>query len=292
MKLDFRLVDVFTERALAGNQLAVVLNGEGLSEDRMQAIAREFNFSETTFVTPSGRAGCDFRVRIFTPAMELPMAGHPTIGTAVVLAAEGRARDLTTFELGVGPISVRIGAGWAQMTQPNPTFTPSGATTEMIAAALGIEAGKVGLPRLSPELVATGPPFLVVPIADRETLARIAPKPSLWQDLMPGVAHRALYCFTLGGEDPSTSARCRMFAPLDGIAEDPATGSAAGPLGAYLARHAHPGEPCCRFLLEQGYEMGRPSLIEVEIDRSGEEFTAVRVGGPAVIIASGVLEIP
>ena len=291
-ELDFRIVDVFTDTPLAGNQLAVVLNGEGLDEKRMLAIAREFNFSETTFVTRSERADCEFRVRIFTPAMELPMAGHPTIGTAVVLNAEGLIGEATTFDLGVGPTPVRIGSGRAQMIQPNPTFRPPAASTEVIATALGIALHDVGLPGLAPEIVQTGAPFLIVPVADREVLARLDPRRDAWLAAFSGPSHRAMYCFALGGADPSASARCRMFAPHDGIPEDPASGSAAGPLGAYLARYSRPGEQKSSFLFEQGYEMGRPSRIEVEIERQGEEFTAIRVGGPAVIIARGVLALP
>ena len=298
MKYPFHLVDVFADRPLAGNQLAVVLDAEGIQKDRMQAIAREFNFSETTFVTVSAAEGCDWRVRIFTPAEELPMAGHPTVGTAVVLHALGRASERTVFELGVGPTPVRLRSGWAEMDQRPASFGTEHNDPAALAAALSIapeEITETGLPLQS---VSSGVPYLIVPVRSLAAIRRLRPRPDDLRAALATHPGTAVYCFTTAVERPGSHAHCRMFAPHLGVAEDPATGSAAGPLGCYLATHVPTQgdgtRGTRRFRFEQGIEMGRPSQIEVTVERAGDAggaITAVRVAGEAHPFAEGWLTL-
>lgn len=273
------MVDVFTDRPLAGNQLAVVLDAQGLETESMQAIAREFNFSETTFVTPSRQAGCDWRVRIFTPRVELAMAGHPTVGTAVVLRELGKAGAEVVFELGVGPTSVGFDAqGLAWMTQPEARF---GATVEdrpLLASALSISPVDIRAD-LPAQVASSGNEFLFVPISSLEALGRTQPNMAVWAQATSVVQRGGVFCFVETGPG---RVRARMFAPSLGVAEDPATGSAGGPLGAYFARHLG----ISSLLVEQGVEMGRPSTIHVDASEARP-----RVGGRAVTVASGRLEL-
>lgn len=286
----FHLVDVFTDKPLAGNQLAVVLDAESLETERMQAIAREFNFSETTFVTASAAPGCDWRVRIFTPATELPMAGHPTIGTAVVLEALGVISERTVFELGVGPTPVRVRAGWAEMDQQPPTFGAVHADPAALAAALSVEADEITGTGLPVQSVSTGLAHLMVPVRSLAAMRRLQPRTDDLRAVMQDFPGAAAYCFTRETERSESDAHCRMFAPHLGTVEDPATGSAAGPLACYLAVHTE-GEGARRFRFEQGFEMGRPSLLEASVDRATAAITAVRVGGEARIVGEGRLTL-
>jgi trans-2,3-dihydro-3-hydroxyanthranilate isomerase len=287
----YRIVDVFTERAFAGNQLAVVLDAEGLEPDRMQVIAREFNFSETTFVTPSAAAGCDWRVRIFTPNAELPMAGHPTIGTTVTLAALGRVAERTVLELGVGPTSVRVRPGWAEMDQRPPAFGPEHPDPAALAEALSIGADDLAGPELPPQSVSTGLPHLMVPVRSLAAMRRLRPRLDLLEAAMAAFPDQAVYAFSREAERPGSDAHCRMFAPHLGTPEDPATGSAAGPLACYLATRVVAGDGAVAFRFEQGLEMGRESLLEASVDRVAGAITAVRVGGAARIVAEGWLTV-
>ena len=290
MRYAFRLLDVFTDRPLAGNQLAVVLDAEGLEADRMQAIAREFNFSETTFVTASAVDGCDWRVRIFTPLMELPMAGHPTIGTAVVLEALGRAFERTVFELGVGPTPVRVRAAWAEMDQQRPTFGAQHPDPAALAAALSIEAEEILATGLPVQSVSTGLAHVIVPVRSLTAMRRLRPSPEELGAALGPFPGAAAYCFTREVERPGSDAHCRMFAPHLGTAEDPATGSAAGPLPCYLATYTD-GDRVRRFRFEQGIEMGRPSLLEASVEQDGGAITAVRVAGEARLLGEGWLTL-
>jgi trans-2,3-dihydro-3-hydroxyanthranilate isomerase len=276
----FKIADVFTDRALAGNQLAVVLEAEGLDASAMQAIAREFNFSETTFVTPSNEPGCDWRVRIFTPVYELPMAGHPTVGTAVVLREEGIVEARVVFELGVGPTPVEFGAdGLAWMTQPEARFLATVGDRALVAAALSLLPDDIR-DDLPLQVVSSGNPFLIVPIVSMEALGRMKANMELWDQATASMERGGVYGFAETGKG---RLRSRMFAPALGVAEDPATGSAAGPVGAYLARHLG----VTSLLIEQGVEMGRPSVLHVDASAARP-----RVGGRAVIVASGELQLP
>jgi trans-2,3-dihydro-3-hydroxyanthranilate isomerase len=276
----FRIVDVFTERPLAGNQLAVVLDADGLDEASMQAIAREFNFSETTFVTASADPGCDWRVRIFTPAYELPMAGHPTVGTAAVLRDEGIAGVRLVFELGVGPTPVEFrGGGLVWMTQPEARFLATVEDTALVASALSLAPEELR-GDLPVEVVSCGNPFMLVPIASLEALGRIRANQERWDQATGIVERGGVYPFV---ETSRGRLRARMFALGIGVSEDPATGSAAGPVGVYFARHLG----VTSLLIEQGVEMGRPSVLHVDASAARP-----RVGGSAVIVASGELKLP
>jgi trans-2,3-dihydro-3-hydroxyanthranilate isomerase len=277
---NFKIVDVFTERPLAGNQLAVVLDAEGLDPASMQAVAREFNFSETTFVTSSQEQGCDWRVRIFTPLYELPMAGHPTIGTAVVLRQEGRIDSEVVLELGVGPTPVAFDSeGLAWMTQPEARFGQEVEDRELLASALSLTAQDLRHD-LPAQVVSCGNEFLFVPISSLEALGRMRVNMAVWEQATSIMQRGGVFGFF---ETARGRVRARMFAPTMGVPEDPATGSAAGPLGAYFARHLG----VTSLLVEQGVEMGRPSTLHVDATAARP-----RVGGRAVTVASGQLQLP
>jgi len=296
-RFEYRLVDVFTRKRFGGNPLAVFPDARGIDPALMQRIAFELNLSETTFVLPSERADCDVRVRIFTPRAELPMAGHPTVGTAFVLDERERSergdrarrerserRDRIVFELGVGPVPVERmyaadGAKLWRMTQPPARFGPRCEDRAGLAAALGLDLADLD-PALPCESVATGPPFLIVPLRSLDALARARLRIHAWEPIERSVDGAQPYLFVRTG---ANSARCRMFAPAHGIAEDPATGGAAGPLGAYwLARGL--AQPGAALVFTQGVEMGRPSEILVEAGDS------IRVAGASVAIGGGWFE--
>lgn len=292
MRYAFRIVDVFTDRPFTGNQLAVVLDADGLDSEQMQAIAREFNFSETTFVTPSGMAGCESRVHIFSPVRELPMAGHPTIGTAVVLESLGRIGERTVFELGVGPTPVRVGPGHAEMEQRPPVFGPAHSHPAAMAAALSIDPEEVLGTGMPVQAVGTGLTHLLVPVRTLAGVRQLRPRLDLFEAALGDFAGMAVYAFTREVELPGCDAHCRMFAPHQGVGEDAATGSAAGPLACYLALHgAPPGDGELGFRFEQGFEIGRPSLLDARVERSAGEVITVRVGGGARIVAEGWLTV-
>lgn len=303
----FLQLDVFTTSPLSGNQLAVFPQAGGLTDDEMRSIAAEMNFSETTFVLPASDTRALRRVRIFTPAMELPFAGHPVVGTAFALAYTGviRATDTSPIylQLGIGTLPVDVlfdeqTLSFVWMHQPVPEFAPWQGDPAMLASAVGLTAADIvdGLPI---EHGSAGVPFLYVPVRSLAALGRTRPGADLPALLDLTEPHIGVYLFALetGAESSAEGAgvRARMFASGVGIAEDAATGSAAGPLGAYLVRHgkltpdAH-GE--ARVHIEQGVEMGRPSRIEVTVESSGGEVRDVRVGGEAVVVVEAELILP
>jgi trans-2,3-dihydro-3-hydroxyanthranilate isomerase len=287
--------DVFTDRVFCGNPLAVLPDARGLTDAQMQAIAREFNYSETTFVLPPDQPRHAARVRIFTPGGELPFAGHPTIGTAFVLATIGSiaadAREIV-FEEGVGPVPVSIfrDAGRithcrltaARLPEQGPPAPPPPALAKMLCLAEGeVLAGAA--------CWSCGVPFLVVPVASVDALARCALDLPLWRELLAGYPTQKVYPVACIDD---LRWRVRMFAPGLGVAEDPATGSAAASFAGWLsAQMPQPSDGTLAVRLEQGIEMGRPSELDVEIDRRGGAITAVRVGGAAVMVAEGTLSL-
>src|SRR5438045_2609815 len=240
----YHLVDVFTDRAFGGNPLAVFLDGKGMSDGLMQAIAKEFNLSETTFVLPPQNPGNDFRVRIFTPAEELPMAGHPTVGTTFVLTRAGLVRPGTgrttiTLEEGVGPIPVAIDwknskPSFIEMQQPLPEFGSPIENRTAIAEMLSLEPEAIR-DDLPIQVVSCGVPFLFVPVKTLEAIRRIRFRVDVAE--RGKVPARNTFVFTMETEFPGSGVHSRMLAPLLGISEDPATGSANGPLGCYVVRH-------------------------------------------------------
>jgi trans-2,3-dihydro-3-hydroxyanthranilate isomerase len=292
----YHLVDVFTTARFGGNPLAVFLDAADLPEELRQPIARELNLSETTFVTRLDGERSDFRVRIFTPARELPMAGHPTVGTAFVLHHLGliAAPGAVTFEEGVGPILVELaldegGRLVATMNQPLPVFGPVNETREAIAEMLSIPVDGLH-PDYPIQIVGTGMPFLYVPVRDLATIARCRPRLDRLEALRRDGLPDEVFAFTLQTINESAAVHARMFAPSMGISEDPATGAACGPLGAYLLRYglAASGQPV---ICEQGYEMGRPSEITITVEAQGGDFTAVRVGGNSVYVGRGEIVV-
>lgn len=293
--------DVFTARLFGGNQLAVFLDARGLADAEMQAIAKEMNFSESTFVLPPQEEETDVRVRIFTPGAELPMAGHPTIGTAFALARAGaiaRDRDRVVFGLGVGPTPVDLtwasdDLSFAWMTQLAPRFGPELDVADAAAAALRLPAAAVTATGLPVQLVSCGVPYLIVPLRSRADVDAAAVDEAAYARLTTeaGIGREALYLFTTqSGPEDSATVYTRMFAPGLGIAEDPATGSAAGPLGCYLlAQAVLDPEKAATIMNLQGVRIGRPSVIHTAVTGSGTAIASVRVGGEAVLAGEGTL---
>ncbi len=300
-KVPYCLVDVFTDRAFGGNPLAVVTDGRGLSSDIMQALAREFNLSETTFVLPPQDSQHDYRLRIFTPAVELPMAGHPTIGTAFVLATKQLVRtDQETtilFEEGVGPIAVtlKVQNGQlqsVQMRQPLPTFGAIFPDRAAIAEMLSLDLADLD-PTLPLEVVSCGVPFLYVPIRSLAAMQAMQLRQDVWERVLRDFASAHVFAFTQEVEVAGSTVHSRMFAPAMGVAEDPATGAASGPLGCYLVRHQHAhSSGTVEFISEQGLEMGRPGFIQIVIEHEGADITGVRVGGRCHFMGEGSIELP
>ena len=295
----YLIVDVFTGEAFGGNPLAVFVDGREVPERLMQPIARELNLSETTYVLPPEDPANHHRLRIFTPAEELPMAGHPTVGSAFALAAEGRVDPPVTvrFEEGIGlvPVEVEGEPGrptGAVMVQPLPSFGPRFEAAGRIAEMLCLEAGDLE-PGLPVEVVSCGLPFLFVPLASKAAVGRAKLRMDLWEELLGGFASRHVYVFSTETEASDATVHARVFVPAAGVPEDPATGSASGPLGCYLVRHGLvPAGERVPIVCEQGYEIGRPSRIEVEISGDREAIHGVRVGGGCVLVGEGRLRIP
>ena len=271
---EYTLLDVFTDTKLGGNQLAVFTDGRGIDDWAMQGIAKELNLPETTFVLPAEQGG-DHRLRLFTPARELPFAGHPTVGTAFVLAG-GRDASLR-LEEPVGTLTVTVRDGFTEMEQPLPAFT---LVSDRAAIATQLSLGEGDLvPDLPIEVGSSGNEFTFVPVGTIDAVRRASPR---------GL-QAAAYIFCTETLAPGATVHGRMYAPWQGIAEDPATGSANGPLGAYLVRHGlSDGQ---RIVSEQGHEMGRPSTLYVRIGGTRERIASVHVGGRCVIVGGGWLDL-
>lgn len=302
MQYRFYTADVFTNQRFGGNQLAVFPDATGLSPELMAQIAREFNLSETVFVFPPDDPAHTRRLRIFTPGMELPFAGHPTIGAAYVLAATGAiptqaAETRIIFEEGVGPVPVSIFGAAGQpksaiLTAAQlPEFGPPAPDTDALAALLSLEAAELLTGAYAPQAVSCGVPFLFVPVRDRVTLARVRLNREQWASLLAGWWAPHVYVLTFDPGRPDCDLRARMFAPAMNIVEDPATGAAAAALAGYLGSRETETTGTFRWLVEQGIEMGRPSLLEVAADKVDGTFTAVRVGGASVLVSEGYMDV-
>lgn len=300
MRYPFYTADVFTDRIFGGNPLAVFPSAAGLNSLQMQVITRELNLSETVFVLPPAQPGHTRRLRIFTPGMELAFAGHPTIGTAFVLAAIGEIvliGDETNivFEEGVGPVPVKVQARdgkpiFAQLSaamMPQPLADPP--TVADVAELLSLDAGDL-MNRMPPHGWSAGVPFLIVPLRSREALRRIRVRLDVWERMLKDYAAPHIYAFT--HDTDGAAIRARMFAPAMNIAEDPATGAAATALAGYLTQFAGVSNGMLGWVIEQGFEMGRPSFLNVEADLKDGALTAVRVGGASVLVSAGEMEIP
>jgi trans-2,3-dihydro-3-hydroxyanthranilate isomerase len=302
-RLHYHLVDVFTNRLFGGNPLAVFTDGANVPPELMQTLAKELNLSETTFVLPPQDPANHFHVRIFTPGKELPMAGHPTVGTAFVLARE-RMFDWSgdhaeiRFEEAVGtiPVSLQFSNGAPQtitMTQPLPTFGPQIQDKEAIAQMLSLNVGDLDT-ELPVEVVSCGVPFLFVPLQSLDVARKIQVRPDMVRRLLDPLGMHEVFVFTGEVQHEGSTVHSRMFAPGSGISEDPATGGASGPLGCYLVRYGlvpiADGGPA-KIVSEQGIEMGRPSFIKIEIGQKDGELATVRVGGECVYVGEGFIEI-
>ena len=300
-KLRYHIVDVFTEMAFGGNPLAVFTNGRGIEPDLMQSIAKELNLSETTFVLPPENPENDYRVRIFTPAAELPMAGHPTVGTSFILAREhmielSEVETTIKLEEVVGTIPVNIKfkdkeADLIWMQQPLPTFGPRFEDAGLIAEMLSIAPDAIAT-EWPLEVVSCGVPFLFVPLRNLEASRAIRFRLDVWERALRDFGVSGIFAFTTATELAGSSVHSRMFAPALGVWEDPATGGASGPLGSYLVRHeVLPLRPQAEFTSEQGIEMGRPSIIKIVIENEAGEIRSVRVGGRCRFMGEGYLEV-
>jgi trans-2,3-dihydro-3-hydroxyanthranilate isomerase len=299
----FVIADVFTEERFGGNQLAVFTDGSGLDSATMQNIAREMNYSETTFLLTPERGG-DYRVRIFTPAHELPFAGHPLVGSAYVIADERMkqwSEPLTsiTLEAGVGPIRVEVETlngrlGRSTMTQPLPVVRGAYSDTKGLAKALSLDAGRIVQTGLPVETIFNGIAVMIVPVDSRAAIESIKIDAGALERISNEVGASTVLAFTRETVLPTSTVHCRVFAPAAGVSEDAATGSANGSLGLYLVRHRLvQAQSTTKIVSEQGFEMKRRSLlyIDVDTDSATSAVSAVRVGGGVVIAGRGEMFI-
>lgn len=301
MSRRYALLDVFTNSSLAGNPLAVVLDSEGLSDEQMQKIAGEFNLSETVFVFPPEKPGQTASMRIFTPKLELPFAGHPTVGTAILLATErfgdisGEQDSVVVLKQQIGAVRCAVilrenAAAFAEFDVPN-LPEPAGPTnkTELIAAALNLEPTDIGFENHAPSRFRIGPPFTFVPVRDLDALARAKPIHAMWKAGFGKDGHNDAYVYCRETRSHDSAFHARLFAPEMGIPEDPATGSAAAAFAGVVDYYDDLPNGTHHIRIEQGFEMGRPSLIDLGIDIEGGKTHAVRVGGQATLVARGEL---
>ena len=302
MKHRFFTLDVFTDRAFGGNQLAVFPDAEAVPAERMQAIAREFNFSETAFVLPPENRAHARRVRIFTPGAELPFAGHPTVGVAHLLAAAGvvptvEGNNSFVLEEGVGPVrvNVEVRGGKVKFAQLSAAKLPGrlsrGADTNAIAAALSLTESEFLEDGVGPATYSCGVPFTFARLRNVDAVSRAKLNQSAWDDDLTPLGITEVFFFAEGGRLPGADMHGRMFAPGLGVPEDPATGSAVAALAGYLVALEKPADGTRKWTVEQGVEMGRPSLLHLEADLRNGVISAVRVGGQSVIVTEGLMEI-
>jgi trans-2,3-dihydro-3-hydroxyanthranilate isomerase len=297
MPLRYTTLDVFTDRPFGGNPLAVFCDQPELTTERMQAITREFNLSETVFIVPPRDARALRRLRIFTPAREMQFAGHPTIGAVHTLVEAGIAAENSEFalELEVGLVPIRVtrregAAPFLQLTAARVPETRGTAPSRAeLARMLSLEERDVLEGEERAQAWSCGTPFLVVPVRDRAALTRAKPDSAAWSKALSGAWTMEAFVFCREPELSGSHLRARMFAPDLGVFEDPATGSAAAAFAGYLCAREPSGTGTHRWVIEQGFEMGRPSILHVEADMLEGKVTAVRVGGTAVKMSEGML---
>ncbi|MDP9342279.1 MAG: PhzF family phenazine biosynthesis protein [Actinomycetota bacterium] len=285
MHLSFRLVDVFAERPLEGNQLCVVPDAADLDTETMHVVAREIGFSETAFVT--GIDGDRYDLRIFTPGKEMPFAGHPTVGTAFLLVLEGRIGSPAVQRVAAGEFHVEadMAAGTARVRQLAPTFGAEMRDPERLSGALGLSPEDIH-PELPAQVVSTGLAHFLVPAATPDAVTDARPNQRVLSEVVREAGTDGLYLFAVTEE----GAKARFFGEGIGIDEDPATGSAAGPLGAYMAARGLGGLPG-HLIVRQGVEVGRPSALHVEVTAEGDSWE-VWVGGGVFVVGRGEFELP
>ena len=299
MRYRYLHCDVFTDTIFGGNPLAVLPDARGLSDVQMQKIAREFNFSETTFVLPAER-GNTRRVRIFTPSIEVPFAGHPNVGTAFALAVSGELGPLAgartvVFEekAGLVPITIERRSGGAiacELSAPEPLSVGKSVPAAVLAAAVSLDPREVATVVHAPTAFSVGLPFLFAELVSREALARARSDPAGVDALVAAGVPADVHLYVRSGDE--FDLRTRMFAPKDGVPEDPATGSANVALAAALAHLDAKTEGSFRFRIAQGVEMGRPSVLEARVEKRGGAVTEAKIGGASVLVAEGWIEVP
>ena len=301
MRRRYVTIDVFTDRTFGGNPLAVVLDAEGLSSSQMQSIATEFNYSETTFVLPPRDARHTAQVRIFTPRVEVPFAGHPNIGTAVVLGQELEAQGQSeksvhgfVFEEAAGLVSIELlreggTVVGAELTVPEALSIRASVTVDDAAACLSLDSNEIGTAVHAPQVVSVGLPFLVAEVISRDALQRAKPDLRTHERVLPPVGTDSIFAYVRGGAAGALHARC--FMPLDGSVEDPATGSATAATIALLATLEPERSGERRWRVEQGVDMGRPSLLLGRTQKRDGRIAAVHVAGHAVPVMQGSLHI-
>ncbi len=302
MRYRYYIVDVFTEQPFGGNQLAVLPDARGLSDTAMQKVAREFNFSETTFVLPPADPANTRNVRIFTPQAEIPFAGHPNVGTAYALVAVGEvktegASDTLRFEDKAGLVTVSVTSAHgqpvhAELTAPQPPQLGASLQGAAVAQALALPETDIVIARHMPRIASAGLPFLCIELRDRYALARSRVMLDKAEKLLPRDTAAGFLLYTFDGGAQDVDIRARMYAPLHGVAEDPATGSAAAALAGLLAQLHGEAAATLHWRIAQGIEMGRPSLLEATAVKENGVVTAIRVGGAAVMVSEGWIEVP
>lgn len=303
MKLNFHTLDVFTEERFGGNPLAVVLGADALDTSAMQRIAREFNVSETVFVMKPQNPAHNAKIRIFTPGTELPFAGHPTVGTASLLA-ELRAAQLASSgsalvaleeTIGVVRVGVRSSAGrpsFAEFDTPKlPTVLGAVPSVDDIAAAVGLMPSEIGFANHKPRRVSAGNDHLFVPVASLAAIGKAAPNMARWSALTDDGTAVGVYLYTGETVHAASHFHARMFAPHHGVPEDPATGSAAAAFAGVVQLFDKLPDGTHKRRIEQGLEMGRPSLIHLSVDVAAGALTSVRIGGFAVRVTEGVITV-
>jgi len=297
MRRRFVILDVFAARRFAGNPLAVVLDAEGLDTANMQMIAREFNLAETVFVLPAREASHRALLRIFTPVAELPFAGHPTVGTAVLLnRIDGGPTRQFVVEEDIGPIhcvthSIDTDLGRARFDLARlPEKAGMPASTEAIAAALGLRVDDIGLDAFKPSRWSGGVPMTFVPVRGLDAIARCQINLIDWDAAFGQDDRGVAYIFCRETIERGSAFHTRMFAPRLGVPEDPATGAAAAAFSGVYAHFEHPADGQHELLLEQGYEMGRPSLIELSLAVQDGLLRAAAIGGKAIVVSEGLIE--
>lgn len=298
----FITTDVFTGVRFGGNQLAVIPDARGIAEDQLLPIAREFNYSETTFVYPPEHPGHTRRVRIFTPGGEVPFAGHPTIGTAIVLAAtgeipvgDGEARIVLEEQVGPVPVVIRgvhAGGGWAQLSAAKmPEIGPPVPSRSTLAKMLGLVTDDIMATSERPQAVSCGLPFLIVPLTSVKALSRSRVSTERWEETLANAWAPMIWVYAADAEGGDRHYRARMYAPGISVPEDPATGSAAVTFAGFLAARSRVRSGTLAWTVDQGVEMGRPSRLEIEADKADGVITALRVGGQAVIVSEGEMRV-
>jgi trans-2,3-dihydro-3-hydroxyanthranilate isomerase len=297
MRRRFITADVFTDQPFGGNPVAVLPGAEGSTTDQMQKLAREFNLSETVFVLPPDDSSHTRKLRIFVPTKEIPFAGHPTIGTALILASIGdvdlnepRTDIVFEMEAGLVPVSIDVAERRpvrATLTAPKSPEIRGAPSLEILAAMLSLRPDQI----IRAEMASCGNPFILVQVKDRSVLEQSRFDMAGWRDIGDDAFATEPFIFTEDAPE-GFDIQARMYAPHVGIPEDPATGSAAAAFAGWLGYHDPMQNGTLRRVIAQGVEMGRPSRLEIEVDKREGEVTAVRVSGSAVLISEGVIEMP